>query len=182
MTYASPGDLIEKVDYFLDHPSEAAEIAAEGHRTFRASHLPETKTSALIDWVFEDRIDGRYDPASDLRFQRAPESPDRVLKRISVYEMIQERHRRAVSTRVLMVGPRALRYADDLSDLPRLRLYWTSEDLEQRLLETEILCRDRVDPISFQESRHQSWDFILWPRTRWDRFTKMRWRGRTILV
>ena len=162
VTFKDAADLLEKIAYYLDRPAEAAEIAAEGHRTYLSSHLPDMKTQALLDWALKGQLDPMYDPSGDHRFRRPRQSLEAVYKRVMMYETIQEEHQGADSLELLMVGRSALRYADDLSDLPRLQLYWASQEPAAAEVDEAILRRNRVQEISYEESRMRSWDWTLW--------------------
>ncbi|MEM1249041.1 MAG: nodulation protein NodZ [Acidobacteriota bacterium] len=163
VTYSDAADLLAKVEYFLDRPGEAAEIAAQGHRTFLEHHDPAQKVDALLDWALGGPLDPRYDPSDDFRFQRAPQARETILERAAFYEKIQEEHRLTESLRVLLVGSSALRFADDLSDLPRLQLYCTPSSEGETSAGEVVLGRDRVREVPFEAVSGSGWGVILHP-------------------
>jgi spore maturation protein CgeB len=50
-TFASPGELVERVRYYLDHPDERDAIARAGHARARAEHTYEQRISEILQQI-----------------------------------------------------------------------------------------------------------------------------------
>jgi hypothetical protein len=162
VSFASQQELLEKARYFLQHPDEAAVIAQGGHRRFLESHMPEVKAKAILDWVFEGRLDPLYDPRQDERAMFAPEIGLGLEKRLMVYEAIQEAHLSAEITRVLFESTVPKRIASDVRDLPRVEMsvLLGADARSDGVTSQQSPLRM---PVSEIEARSTTWDFVIWP-------------------
>src|SRR5271165_1320568 len=122
--WRGPGELIEKIRFFLGHPSEVTRIREEGRAEVLRSHHPDVKVRELLDLAFSGKSNPRYDLGLEATvsrsFAKALVDADAV-PCLAVYERIQEIHRSSRSTTVYCSD--AVRgQLDGALDLPRLFL------------------------------------------------------------
>ncbi|HTL89371.1 MAG TPA: glycosyltransferase [Leptolyngbya sp.] len=111
--YGSKSELIEKTQFYLAHPEQAAQIAATGHQKFWDHYSPQATQQKLYRYIFDHEIEPPFERQHDRRshsFKLAP--------RIKLYELIQELHRLNTTLEILCwkVCPEIV---SDLADLPR---------------------------------------------------------------
>ncbi len=119
-TWRTPGELIEKIRYYGDHPVEARRIRAEGQAELFRHHHPTVKLREFFRLIDGDGPNPRYDLTREPWWPRAETvvSPG-LPARIAAYEALQELHRSASRVVVFARDPEALA---DLATLPRLEL------------------------------------------------------------
>ena len=117
-------DLLEKIIYYYNHPTEADVIAKAGK--FQAENVFPTSESiglTVSEFVFENKIDPHLLPINDARCQqKRVESPEFFNARVRLYENIQELHRIHESLLLISMTEKRLNPSADLADLPRLRI------------------------------------------------------------
>lgn len=132
--WRSFSDLLEKIIYYNNHPSEAEEIAKAG-KLQAENNYATSQSNALTfsDFVFENKIDSRLLAINDARCQQKRiEPPEYFYPRVRLYENIQELHRIHESLTLISITEKNLRPSVDLVDLPRLRIThaFTSDNLK----------------------------------------------------
>jgi glycosyltransferase involved in cell wall biosynthesis len=166
--YDSPQDLLEKIHYYLNHPSEAKAIAQKGYEEYKRHHTPETKTNELMDFILKGRLNPLYEIQKDSRsiYVRSKSKED-IFQRISTYEYFQDVHLKNHEPAALFfpsVDPRLL---CDVSDLPRLRLY--IKGIETDIPDTSLQLfndtniADRIHALSLEDLKkiQGAWDIVV---------------------
>lgn len=122
--YDSAADLLDKIRYYRENPSEAERIARKGYQEYKKHHSPELKIQQLMDYVFRDRLEPLYEIDKDKRsiYVKSP-SPEALFGRVAVYEFIQELHRTQAGSQVLFWPSVDAEFVCDALDLPRLQLF-----------------------------------------------------------
>jgi len=124
VTWRNFEDLLEKIIYYYNHPTEAEAIAKAGklqaENNFGTS---ESLALTISEFVFENKIDPRFLAINDDRCQqKRVESPKYFNARVRLYENIQELHRIHESLKLISMTEKNLKPSADLADLPRLRI------------------------------------------------------------
>jgi len=119
VTYRSPGELVDRIRHYLDHPEEARAIRLAGQ-----AHLLETQGPAVKRAQFYSLLGGGpVDPMLEVTARPAPlPLPGRghaFRHRIAAYEAVQHLHLRATRLRVLVTPGDPLGIAAAVADLPR---------------------------------------------------------------
>jgi hypothetical protein len=118
--YRSADELLEKVRYYLAHPEQAVAIAQQGHAQMMHYH-PEILRRQFYDYLLKGEPLPSAFLAEDLDDPPSP-CPERLLKRIKLYELLQELHRLNSELTVLCYHDPEIDLVKDLSNLPRIRL------------------------------------------------------------
>jgi len=124
VTWHSFEDLLEKIMYYYNHPSEA-EVIAKAGKIRAENDLATTENWALTisEFVLENKIDPRLLAINDARCQQKRiEPPESFNARVRLYENIQELHRIHESLALISITENELNSSADLADLPRLRI------------------------------------------------------------
>ena len=124
ITWRSFEDLLEKIIYYYNHPSEADAIAKAG-KLQAENYYATTESLALTisEFVFENKIDPHLLAINDARCQqKRAEPPEYFNARVRLYENIQELHRIHESLTLISMTEKHLKPSADLADLPRLRI------------------------------------------------------------
>jgi len=166
--YDSQQDLLEKIRYYLKHPSEANAIAQKGYEEYKRHHTPETKTNELIDFILNGRLNPLYEIQKDSRsIHVRSKSKEDLFQRISTYEYFQDVHLKNHEPAALFfpsVDPRLL---CDVSDLPRLRLYLkgVGTDIPDTSLQlfNDTNIADQIHALSLKELKkiQGAWDIVV---------------------
>jgi glycosyltransferase involved in cell wall biosynthesis len=163
--YDSLQDLLEKIRYYLKHPSEANAIAKKGHEEYKRHHTPETKTNELMNFIFKGRLNPLYEIQKDNRsIHVRSKSKEDLFQRISAYEYFQDVHLKNHEPAAFFfpsVDPRLL---CDVSDLPRLRLYIGTDIPDKSLqLFNNTNIADRIHALSLEDLKKIQgvWDIIV---------------------
>ena len=121
---ASFEDLLDKIIYYYNHPTEAEAIAKAGK--FQAENdfaTTENWALTISEFVFENKIDPRLLAINDARCQqKRVEPPEYFNARVRLYENIQELHRIHETLTLISITEKNLNPSADLADLPRLRI------------------------------------------------------------
>ena len=115
--YGSEEELVDKARFLLREPAAALALARGGHHTYFHTMLPEQQAAALLEWVFNGRIDANYTiPQARPRPADAPS----LNLRLGIYEGLQELHRLLEKPRVLISPALPTILREDAADLYRL--------------------------------------------------------------
>ncbi|MCU0550363.1 MAG: glycosyltransferase [Leptolyngbya sp. Prado105] len=111
--YGDETELLEKIQFYLTHPQQAAKIAAAGHQHFLKYYSQPRMQQQLYRSIF-NRIEAP-------RHDRRPQTTKNLPTRLKVYEFIQELHRIYPKLKILCseIDPAI---QSDLSDLPRAQI------------------------------------------------------------
>ena len=85
--YGDEAELIEKIQFYLAHPDQAAQIAAAGHQQFLDRYSPQSIQQKLYHYIFNNEIEAQFKQV------RRPQTQFKLYTRIKLYELIQELHR-----------------------------------------------------------------------------------------
>ncbi len=179
--YDSPDDLIAKIEYYLDRPDEAGEIARRGQQHYIECFSPERMIGMLWDILFE----GTTEPISDIGEDRRTATPlnrtatpetrtatpepmtrNRMMARVELYEFVQELHRKEESVAVLVLPGVDPIMACDIADLPRVKVFYADGD-EPDEAARALFMRANVAPqlrhIGSAEAHNESWSVLIAP-------------------
>ncbi|MBF0225727.1 MAG: FkbM family methyltransferase [Desulfobacterales bacterium] len=138
-------DLVDKIEYFLNHPDKAENIAYSGYKVFKENHTSEKKIRQIIEAVFEEKINDLYSMNDDARSAYVKSKSDSELfYRIALYEHIQKIHLTEKTSNILFYPKTDPRLICDVADLPRLNVYYLHDDKSNSLNSTDILNKTGV--------------------------------------
>jgi hypothetical protein len=117
-------DLLQKLNYYYNHPVEAEKIAKEGKIQAEMGFATSNNLPLSIsEFVFDNKIDQRLLAINDKRCQsKRVENVDYFNARVRLYENIQDLHRIHESINLISLTEKNLKPSADLADLPRLRI------------------------------------------------------------
>lgn len=116
--YDSSEELLDKAGFLLREPAAALALARAGNRTYTRTLLPERQVEILMRWVFDQGIDSLYTVEKPVPANSAIP----FAKRLAIYEVLQELHRRLERPRVLISTELPPILRDDVADLTRLAI------------------------------------------------------------
>ncbi|MCB1379837.1 MAG: glycosyltransferase family 1 protein [Alphaproteobacteria bacterium] len=125
--YAGGEDLLSKIDFYRRNPESAIAIALRGQKLFREQLNAERALQRFRKYFFEGD-DGALLLPPDPRLDEALDPNWR--DRLTVYEDVQELHRRNPSIEVRVDSTASWFVASDLGDLSRVRVVTASSDKE----------------------------------------------------
>jgi hypothetical protein len=141
--YGSEQELLDKVEYYLAHPDQAAQIARQGHEHFMAHYHPLQLEERFLNFVVNghsipDVFLARDDDRTHTDVQSC--KSESLRDRIRIYELIHDLHR--VNHRLTMLVYQS-NHSDtiaDLRDLPRLHIVQadTRDELQHQTQKFEI--------------------------------------------
>jgi hypothetical protein len=153
--YDDIDDLIDKARHYLTHPDEASAIRRAGTQRFFADHHPDRKRDQFLDLVLNGKAADGWDLSNDPRHRFAvPAGPIELLKRVEVYEAVQELHRRSAHPRLLLAPGIDPAHASDGADLKRLQIRLGVADYAQALSASDLFRQtqtsDRISTVPAQ--------------------------------
>jgi len=110
--YGNETELLEKIQFYLAHPEQAAQIAAAGHQQFADRYSPQAIQQRLYHYIFNNENEAPFE------LDRRSQTQSKLYTRIKLYELIQELHRLDVSLKILCYQV-CSEIVIDLVDLPR---------------------------------------------------------------
>ncbi len=112
--YGNKTELIEKIQFYLAYPQQAARIAAAGHQQFLDRYSPQTVQQKLYHYIFNNEIEAPF----RLEHDRRSQTQLKLRTRMKLYELIQELHRLRTTLSILCyrICPEIVA---DLADLSR---------------------------------------------------------------
>ncbi|CAA6604340.1 hypothetical protein MTBLM1_20462 [Rhodospirillaceae bacterium LM-1] len=122
LLYGSDEELQDKARYCLAHPEAANIIRRAGHEKFMAEHHPDIKRRQFLDLALEGKVAEGWDLSNEPRHRFAVPGPLDLIKRIEVYEVVQEIHRSLPTPQLLLASGADPAIATDCADLPRLSI------------------------------------------------------------
>ncbi|MGG6269252.1 glycosyltransferase family protein [Leptolyngbya sp. AN03gr2] len=147
--YNNEAELLEKIEYYLQHPDQAAQIAAAGHQKLWDCYLQPTMKQQLYRCILANEIEPPFNLAHDRRASVSIDSTPEALKtRIEVYELIQELHRLNPRIKLLYWRGTNHRLISDLADLQRLDLTCVQTEAETNTIEqwcSQVGVSDQVN-------------------------------------
>lgn len=120
--YGDEIELVEKAKYYLSHPEKAREIAERGHRELMDKYSPAIAKQMLHNAIFDGNLDPLFRLGHDDRSSLLAQPYAEVLKRIRIYELVQELQALNSRLNILCAGLKNERILSDLSDLSRVEL------------------------------------------------------------
>ena len=163
VSYDSPKQLFDKLDYYLDRPEEAIAIARRGYERYMQLHRSGNKIEALLNFVFDGTPLPTYGLSDDPRAARTwPVGRNHLLERLPAYEFLQELHRWREAVDVLCCG--AIDLCCDLADLARLRLYVLDDrrfTTAERLRLKQSGAEAQINIIHPDQARQREWDVLI---------------------
>ena len=173
--YDTQEELLDKVIYYFKHPDVAAAIARRGHQRFLKEHLPITKATALLDWVFNDRLDPLYAITNERREEHAG-GHENFNQRLRVYEAVQALHEHNESVSVLFDSHVSHDFMNDLRDLPRVDVSVLAMADDVTSAGQDVQSADGVQLVTGQVALSHSWDLVVWRRRNSHRFLQRKIR------
>ena len=165
--YESADDLIAKIEYYLDRPDEAADIARRGQAQFAQSCAAQHLAGALWGIVFDGKTDPLFDISDDRRTALAVAATQgQVTDRATVYEFVQELHRKEERVALLLLPGVDPAMACDLADLPRLAVHYADADKPDeaaRALFERAGVAAQIRHIAAAEAQRASWSVLIAP-------------------
>lgn len=153
IAYKDNKDAIELIKYYLEHPSEAENIANNAHRVFIEELRPAFRAKDLINWVTNDEIEKRFSGISDPRYHISIESSELLSSRLRIYETVQELHRTHENVRVVLSDALPSVIRKDLEDLPKVSMYSveTNHNISAVRTADSTLLDDRSSGVSHRD-------------------------------
>lgn len=139
-TYASRAELLEKIAFYLENPSEAVNKARLAHRNFLDNLQPDHRINNLLTWVFNGELPVQYLASSESRFSVSRDHSHLLETRLEIYEQIQELIRVKDSVNLFLDDDCPVIIAIDLVDLVRVKvhLHLKTEERANLLKDAEV--------------------------------------------
>ncbi len=124
VTYVTPDEAAEKIQYLLNNPQETTQLAIKGKAIHDRHFSFDARRQAFFD-LLEYKGDYPHlklvdEPRCSLP-QVTQETDGIFLKRVQTYELVQELHRNQESVRILHLPGSPLLFVSDLADLARVK-------------------------------------------------------------
>lgn len=129
--YGSDAELIEKINFYLQHPEKAAQIAAAGQQKLLDCYSQQAMQQTLYRYILTNKIDPPFRLEHDRRI--SSQKSKTLETRLNVYELIQEIHQSNAEMKLLYWRGRDRELLSDLADMPRLTLTYAQahDELDQ---------------------------------------------------
>ncbi len=158
--YSSESELIEKVDFYLENPELAIEIARRAYEKFFTDWHPRHRIADLMNWVFKGELPDFYAGNADPRFFISTFNKDLADTRLAIYESVQELHRVEERLKILVSQECPAVIVSDLLDLPRVEVY-AEPGFPVSELPDSVACGVRVFNKEHSSSSSESWDVSI---------------------
>ncbi|MGG6269269.1 glycosyltransferase family protein [Leptolyngbya sp. AN03gr2] len=154
--YGNETELHEKIQFYLAHPEQAAQIAATGHQRFLDRYSPKAIQQKLYDYIFNYEIESLFQGDHDRRSQ----TTFNLQTRIQLYELVQEIHRVYPALNILCdrISPEIV---SDLADLSRSHLTYRLEPDQITEVQAAHIQAGIQNQISLQQSLEAESTFQL---------------------
>lgn len=126
--YGDENELLQKIDFYLNNPKKAEQIALSGHRKLIDCYNQQAMRQKLYRYVLQGEIEAPFRLEHDKRVLHIdkPINEKALDIRLKVYELIQEIHR--LNSRIKLVYWKGAnkKLLSDLADLPRLDITYAN--------------------------------------------------------
>ncbi|KAM3099446.1 glycosyltransferase [Phormidesmis sp. 146-35] len=166
--YGSEAELLEKVNFYLQHPEKAAQIAAAGQQKLLSCYSQTTTQKMLYHYVLTGQLESPFNLEHDCRIQK-----DNLFRNhqalnvcLKVYELIQELQR--LNARIKLLYWRGIHkeLVSDLADLPRVD--FTYANSAPAMADTATWCiragvHEQVDlkPLPLDTEVDQTFEIVI---------------------
>ncbi|MGB3655537.1 MAG: glycosyltransferase [Rivularia sp. (in: cyanobacteria)] len=138
--YGNEDELLQKIDFYLNNPDKAEQIAAAGHQKLIDCYSQQAIWQKLYRYVLHGEIEAPFRLEHDKRVLHI--DPTRNEKafdtRLKIYELLQEIHRLNSRIKLLYWKGANKQLLSDLADLPRLDITYANSS--EALTDVEAWC------------------------------------------
>lgn len=126
--YGDENELLQKIDFYLNNPEKAEQIALSGHRKLIDCYNQQAMRQKLYRYVLQGEIEAPFRLEHDKRVLHIDRTGnERAFSvRLKVYELIQEIHRLNSQIKLLYWKGTNKELLSDLADLPRLDITYAN--------------------------------------------------------
>jgi hypothetical protein len=160
-TYASLAEFMEKLRFYRKYPELALRIARAGYEQFHRELHPSIRIKQIADWVVDGVLPSYTDPTTETRYGISKMHARHLLKRIEVYETIQDIHRTNEAVTVLIASGSHPIHVVDLVDLVRLRIFGIADDLFLRESARAWGISDTITWLAPDVAARKNWDCVI---------------------
>ena len=141
--YGDENELLQKIDFYLNNPDKAEQIALSGHRKLIDCYNQQAVWQKLYRYVLQGEIEAPFRLEHDKRVLYLDISRNEKAFdiRLKTYELIQEIHRLNSRIKLLYWKGANKELLSDLADLPRLDITYVNSS--EALADVETWC-DKV--------------------------------------
>ncbi|MGD1909663.1 MAG: glycosyltransferase [Rivularia sp. (in: cyanobacteria)] len=142
--YGDENELLQKIDFYLNNPEKAEQIAFSGHRRLIDYYNQQAVWQKLYRYVLHGEIEAPFRLEHDkrvLHLENLPRNDKAFDIRLKTYELIQEIHRLNSRIKLLYWKGANKQLLSDLADLPRLDITYVNSS--EALADVETWC-DKV--------------------------------------
>ncbi|MCB1121753.1 MAG: glycosyltransferase [Verrucomicrobiae bacterium] len=151
VSYETELELISKIRYYSEHPEIAAQIAASGKAVTCSQFDLKARRSEFFNLLNGSTSTNAFKLSDEPRCQirsSSPENKNATLRRIQIYEIIQEIHRTCENPNVVLTSQVSPFVATDLADLPRLNQFYATDAARYGEMIHPIATRMKVENLS----------------------------------
>ena len=126
--YGDENELLQKIDFYLNNPQKAEQIALSGHQKLIYRYNQQAMWQKLYRYVLQGEIEAPFRLEQDRRvlYFDKPRNEKAFDVRLKVYELIQEIHRLNSRIKLLYWKGANKELLSDLADLPRLDITYAN--------------------------------------------------------
>ncbi|MEM7712471.1 MAG: glycosyltransferase [Cyanobacteria bacterium P01_A01_bin.68] len=126
--YGDENELLRKIDFYLNNPEKAEQIALSGHQKLVDCYSQQAMWQRFYHYILQGEIEAPFRLEHDKRVHYIDRSRDEkaFAVRLKVYELIQEVHRLNSRTKLLYWKGTNKELLSDLADLSRLDITYTN--------------------------------------------------------
>ena len=138
--YGDENELLQKIDFYLNNPQKAEQIALSGHRKLIDCYNQQAMRQKLYRYVLQGEIEAPFRLEHDKRVLHIDKLRNKKVfdVRLKVYELIQEIHRLNSRIKLLYWKGANKELLSDLADLPRLDITYANSS--EALADIENWC------------------------------------------
>ncbi|MBI4784300.1 MAG: glycosyltransferase family 1 protein [Oscillatoriophycideae cyanobacterium NC_groundwater_1537_Pr4_S-0.65um_50_18] len=128
--YGSEQELLDKINYYLQHPDKAEQIAASGQQQLLQHFNQQDTQQRFYHYILNDELESPFRLEHDQRALRCHLGNDDALNaRLKIYQVIQEAHRLNSRISLIYWGGQCKELVSDLADMPRLEITYMNDTL-----------------------------------------------------
>lgn len=148
--YGNENELLQKIDFYLNNPEKAEQIALSGHRKLIDCYNQQAVWQKLYRYVLQGEIEAPFRLEHDKRVLHIDGTRNEKAfdTRLKIYELIQEIHRLNSQIKLLYWKGANKELLSDLADLPRLDITYANSS--EVLADVENWC----DKVGVKEQIH----------------------------